>query len=168
MSTIEPGSRTECDTVHALCVACQHGSHMGYFVGSGSRQPPRGALNTEGQVVGHLLRWGACCCSRRCAGVRWDGLRQAGAMASYLLQSAGASRACAGAPAAPVVAGQPRCRTALESASGQEQHMTVLPCFLQDCAREYGITRAEQDAHAIQSYERAQRAALDGLSGKVS
>ena len=46
--------------------------------------------------------------------------------------------------------------------------MTALPCCLQDCAREYRITRAEQNAHAIQSYERAQRAALDGLSGKVS
>lgn len=35
------------------------------------------------------------------------------------------------------------------------------------CAREHSISRAEQDAHAIESHERARRAQEAGFSGRV-
>ena len=36
------------------------------------------------------------------------------------------------------------------------------------CAQQYGISRAEQDAHAIESYQRARSAHDAGFSGRVS
>ena len=36
------------------------------------------------------------------------------------------------------------------------------------CAQQYSISRAEQDAHAIESHQRARRAHDAGFSGRVS